>query len=169
MSDDGIRRIHNPWRDKYKQGSFRGVGFLIENNARTSGRRTVPHQYPKRNEPYAEDMGREARTFRLTGFLIGPQYLDERDALIQELEKDGPGVLRVPLPFVEDKGGEINVMNTRYVVSEAREKGGYCQIDMDFIEYGKPGFGTVMTETKVEVVTSATALESMASEQAFSP
>ena len=43
--------------------------------------------------PYAEDMGRTANRFIVQGYLIGPNYLDLRDALITALEQDGPGIL----------------------------------------------------------------------------
>jgi prophage DNA circulation protein len=63
-----ISDFHNPWRDMLmQQASFRGVVFHVETGARLSGRRTVVHEYPKRNDPYAEDMGRAARRFHFQG------------------------------------------------------------------------------------------------------
>jgi prophage DNA circulation protein len=60
-----ISNIHNPWRDVLlsQPASFRGVIFHVETGGKSSGRRTVTHEYPKRDDPYAEDMGRVARHF----------------------------------------------------------------------------------------------------------
>jgi prophage DNA circulation protein len=80
-------------------------------------------------------MGRTANRFLVQGYLIGRDYLDARDDLITALEADGPGMLRMPLPY---QMSDVNVMVQSYSVSETREKGGFCTIDMDFVEYGDP-------------------------------
>jgi prophage DNA circulation protein len=130
-----IRDLHTPWRDKYRQAQFRSVPFFVETGGRGGGRRVALHQYPKRNVPYAEDMGRTANRYLVQGYLIGPDYLDAKDALIDALEADGPGMLRLPLPY---KMSDVNVMVQSYSIAETREKGGFCTIDMDFVEYGDP-------------------------------
>jgi hypothetical protein len=127
----------NPWRSKYQEAAFRGVQFFVETDARQGGRRVAVHEYPKRNTPYAEDMGRKAKRFLVQGYLIGPRYLDQKNRLIEALEKDGPGVLRLPLPY---NAQDVRVMVMAYNVTEARERGGYCQMEMDFIEYGDPQY-----------------------------
>jgi prophage DNA circulation protein len=90
-----ISDIKNPWRDLLKTpASFRDVMFHIESGSRASGRRTVTHEYPKRNDPYAEDMGRLAVRFQFSGYLIyrpsNPhyQYVQQRIRLINALEQD---------------------------------------------------------------------------------
>ena len=131
-----IREVKNaPWRDKWQTALFRDATFFVETNARAGGRRVALHQYPKRNVPYAEDMGRTANRFVVQGYLIGPAYLDLKDNLIEALEKDGPGWLRLPLPY---KMSDVQVMVMSYSVTEARERGAYCVFEMDFIEYGDP-------------------------------
>ena len=150
-----IRDFHNPWRDKYKQARFRGALFFVETGGRGGGRRVALHQYPKRNTPYAEDMGRTANRFLVQAYLIGPNYLDLKDALIDALEADGPGMLRLPLPY---KMSDVQVMVQSYSVSEAREKGGFCTFDMDFVEYGDPVWRETVSTTG-EIQKSANAVE----------
>src|SRR5215471_14992652 len=58
------------WRQRLRLASFKGAPFYVEQQGRSSGRRTVLHQYPKRDLPYAEDMGREALRYQITGYLI---------------------------------------------------------------------------------------------------
>ncbi|UQR66219.1 DNA circularization N-terminal domain-containing protein [Bradyrhizobium sp. C-145] len=153
-----IRDIHNPWRDRYQTATFRGAMFHVETDHRQGGRRTVVHEYPKRNLPYAEDMGRSAIRFTVQGYLIGPDYLYRKDALITALEQDGPGTLRLPLPY---QGQDMEVMVVQYSITESRERGGMCGVEMDFVEYGKPGFSDVSIVTQAAVTNAAAALERM--------
>src|SRR4029079_12965701 len=99
-----ITNIQNPWRQiLMQQASFRGVIFHVDTQARASGRRTVVHEYPKRNDPYSEDMGRHARRINLQGYLIynpsNPlyEYVSQRFALIRALEADDAGRLVHPV------------------------------------------------------------------------
>jgi prophage DNA circulation protein len=151
-----IRDIHNPWRDRYQTASFRGAIFHVETEQRHGGRRTVVHEYPKRNLPYAEDMGRAAVRFTVQGYLIGPNYLTLKDALISALEQDGSGTLRLPLPY---QGQDMEVMVMQYGITESRERGGMCGVEMDFVEAGKPGFSDVSIVTQAAVTSAAAALE----------
>jgi prophage DNA circulation protein len=151
-----IKEIRNPWRDRYQRASFRGAMFFVETDQRAGGRRVVPHQYPKRNDPYSEDMGRSANRFGVQGYLIGPNYLDFKDALIAALEADGPGTLRLPLPY---RGQDVEVMVLNYAISETRERGGMCTLEMDFIEAGRPGFAMVTITTPSRIDSSASKVE----------
>lgn len=132
-----IKDIKNPWRLRYQEAAFRNVQFFVDSDSRQGGRRVAMHEYPKRNTPYAEDMGRKALRFLVQGYLIGPNYWDQKVRLITALEKDGPGLLRLPLPW---EMADVMVMVMSYTVTESREKGGYCTVEMDFAEYGDPAF-----------------------------
>jgi hypothetical protein len=144
-----------PWRSKYQEAAFRGVQFFVETDARQGGRRVAMHEYPKRNTPYAEDMGRKAKRFLVQGYLIGLKYLEQKYRLVDALEKDGPGMLRLPLPYqMQDE----KVMVMAYTVTEARERGGYCQVEMDFIEYGDPQYRQAISTT-AQIEDKAFALE----------
>lgn len=123
------------WRDSLRPPSFRGAEFKIETGARGGGRRQAVHEFPKRDEPYAEDMGRRARKFQVNAYFVqsprnGFDYTAERDALIAALEQEGPGLLIHPTM------GEFDVSVDTYNVSERRTTGGYCEIDIQFVEAG---------------------------------
>src|SRR5215213_9033410 len=121
--------------------------FHVESGARTSGRRVVSHEYPKRNENYAEDMGRQARRFQFTGYLIYKpssgvlqiqgsiryNYVQQRQRLYEALEKDDADRLVHPV-FAP---GGILVMCERFTMTESRDRGGFTQFEMSFIEAGK--------------------------------
>lgn len=134
------------WRQYLKRASFRGQPFYVDTGVRESGRRVVQHEFPKRDVPYAEDMGRRAREFTVRGYLIvypnetafpndplkKSNYIKARDALITALEStEGPANLQLPLL------GVLNVMCQRYRVTEEEKLGGFCVFDMTFTEFGQ--------------------------------
>lgn len=132
--------MQNPWRQilMSEPASFRGVIFHVEQGNRSSGRRAVTHEYPKRDDPYAEDMGRHARRFSFTAYLIYlPSnafypYPEQRDRLYDALETADVGWLTHPV-FCP---GGMNVMCERYTMTEGRERGGYTTFEMQFVEGG---------------------------------
>lgn len=118
--------------------SFAGIIFHVEQGGRSSGRRTVMHEYPKRDKPYAEDMGRHAIRFNVSGYLIyrpsNPmyEYTSQRQSLYEALEKPEADNLVHPV-FAP---GGMQVMCEKYVMTESRERGGYTQFEMQFVEAG---------------------------------
>ena len=154
-----IKDIHNPWRDKMRLAQFRSAIFHVEAGARSSGRRIVTHTYPKRNDPYSEDMGRSPISFHVTGYLIGPEYLSAKDKLIAALEEDGPGTLQMPWPYA---GKNLEVMAGAYTITEARERGGLCAIEMEFVEFGKPGFAGVAPRPTADTVADSSQVQTTA-------
>ena len=136
------------WRQFLRRASFRGQQFYVDTGVRESGRRIVNHEFPKRDDPYAEDMGRRTREITVRGYLIvyptgGGQssfpndplkqasYLKARDELIKALEvTDAPAILQLPLL------GVLTCLCARYRVTEEDRFGGYCVFDMTFSEFG---------------------------------
>jgi prophage DNA circulation protein len=114
--------------------SYAGVVFHVEHQGRSGGRRVVLHEYPKRDTPYAEDMGRAATRYQMTGYLIGPSYHIGKRSLIDALE----GSTGAPLidPYLAEP--KICICE-RYSVTESRERGGYCAFEMAFVEVGSAG------------------------------
>ncbi|MFH1398751.1 MAG: DNA circularization N-terminal domain-containing protein, partial [Candidatus Woesearchaeota archaeon] len=80
---------------KYKS-SFRGAKFFFERSEASVGRRNVVHQYPYKDSPYIEDLGRDTDEFTVDGYVVQNEennldYFTERDALINALKEPGPG------------------------------------------------------------------------------
>jgi len=140
-----IKDIHLPFRDDWVPASFRNAPFFAEATSRDNGRRIITHEFPKKELPYSEDMGRRAKAFTIRGYCIthpstlelssnlyNVDYRVVRDNLIKALEAVGPGTLIMnTLPFE-------NVVVTRYRLTEEDRFGGYCTFDMEFAEYGLP-------------------------------
>ena len=111
-------------------------------------------------KPYAEDMGRHAIRYNVTGYVIGPNYLREKEDLIQALEGEDAG------QFVDPYRGSMLMMCERYAVIETREKGGYCVFEMAFCEAGVAGnsLALLQTATRGDVNTKADAAAGAMSE-----
>jgi prophage DNA circulation protein len=153
-----IRDVHNVWRDSLVPASFRGAVFHVETSGRSSGRRVVLHQYPKRDDPYAEDMGREAVRWTFNGYLIhgdhgmGNNLLANIAELQMALEASEAGMLIHPMI------GAMLVMCEKYSYSDSRSKGGYVEFDMQFVEAGMPGMQG-FTDAGSSLTSSATNAE----------
>lgn len=147
-----------PWRKLWQPALFRDALFYVETDNRAGGRRVAVHEYPKRNMPYSEDMGRKAVRVTVQGYLIGRpgvNYITLKDRLVAALEMDGPGRLRLPMQYVRR---DLQVMVQAYSISESRERGGMCTVEMDFIEYGDPVSRSNIS-TSAEIDKSAAAVD----------
>jgi prophage DNA circulation protein len=148
-----ILDIRNPWRDNLIPASFRGARFHVEAHSLESGRRMVEHEFPKRDLPYAEDMGHKAISWSVRGYCIAypldvagsdlyqRNYQIARDALYRVLADASAGVLQVQTmpPFT--------VWCQRFRLTEEEQKGGYCTFDMTFIEAGTEPYALEDTAT----------------------
>jgi prophage DNA circulation protein len=128
--------------------SFRGVPFVVNNDDIGGGRRQVVHQYPGRDDPWTEDMGREARRFRFRGYILdgsirfagGPVQL-QRALLISALERSGAGTLTHPTL------GILQVCVTRFSVGQELDAGRKSNVDIEFVESGKRNFPSILSSS----------------------
>lgn len=134
-----------PWKDKLQPATFRGVAFEVEGDDMEAGRRTQVHEYPQRDKPYAEDLGRATRRITLTAFVVGPEYMAARDKLLGAIEEKGPGTL------VHPWYGSLQVSVESCRVRHHRQDGGYCSFDLAFVEAGELTFPTASSSTGGQV------------------
>jgi prophage DNA circulation protein len=100
----------------------------VSQTSETYGRRLVTHEYPQRENPFVEDMGRKSRKFELKALIVGDTWKDERDALVAACEKIGVGTL------IHPAYGELVVTCESCTVSEAYIKGaGACEVSLVFV------------------------------------
>lgn len=127
------------WRDTYRSASFRGAPFHVESAETSHGRRQAVHEHAQRDVPYTEDLGRKAREFSVSGYLLGADYHLDRDKLIEACEQAGPGLL------VHPYRGELTVVCRGLSVSESSQDGGICRVSMTFLEAGEASFPRATT------------------------
>lgn len=147
-----IRPNPPQWLQNFRQASFRGAVFLIDNVDSQFGRRIVTHEYPQRDKPFSEDLGRKARRFTVTGYLVGGNYGLARDNLIGACEQPGPGELVHPYQ------GTLQVVCEGITVRERRQDGGYCEVSLSFVEDGENVFPSAIANpsTAVDIAADAT-------------
>ena len=140
---------YQPWRARLQPASFAGCGFHVEVGVQSGGRRIAEHEYPKVDTPFGEDMGRKARRWQITAYVIGPDYLDGRDALIAACEAEGPSAL------IHPSLGEKIVHCDSYAVAESREQGGKAQLDLVFVEAGQNPDASATADTQAQATSAA--------------
>lgn len=136
--------------------TFRGVPFEVTSGSLKGGRRTVVHEYPQRDNPYVEDLGRATRQVTIEAFVVGDDYIDRGTALLAEIEKPGSGTLIHPWL------GEMTVTVTS--VSELKFDTGLGAAYLTFVatEAGDLEFPVMGIDTQTEALEAADELEQSA-------
>lgn len=116
--------------------SFRGVSFWVESSDLSVGRRTVTHQYPQRDEPFTEDLGRAAREYRFSAFVLGEDYIEQAKKLREALEKPGAATL------VHPEFGEIQVVAQPGASMSFSQSMRRANFSLAFVEAGLNAFPT---------------------------
>lgn len=126
---DTLRRVTLADGRRLIGASFRGVPFFVEATDRSGGRRLVVDEFPKRDPNFNQDMGRRARGFRVDGYVIGDDYVLQRDTLLTALEDvSGPGEL------VHPSHGVRRVSCASFTTRETVAEGGMATISIEFTE-----------------------------------
>jgi prophage DNA circulation protein len=117
--------------DSLLDASLDGVPFLYRSASTPVGRRTVVYEFPNRDEPFVEDLGRRARRWSIEAFVLEPDYFSKRDALIKVLEKGGIHTLIHPYR------GEHQVrVEGPITVTESSREGGMASFPLTLVEAG---------------------------------
>ncbi|OCG15011.1 DNA circularization protein [Gilliamella sp. WF3-4] len=120
------------WLNDLLPASFRGVPFQVSGTSAEFGRRNETHEYPFRDVPYTEDLGRSARKNKIDAFVIGDDHKEQAEKLVEAIEKEGAGTLMHPI------FGELNVNITgTATVSNSVENGRMSVISFSFVEAGE--------------------------------
>ncbi len=129
-----------------QQASYNGVPFGVDDEECRFGRRQALHEYPKRDKPWAEDMGRATRRMAVNGFLMvsgvyngGGDAMFQRDQLVAAVETPGPGTL------VHPTLGTLTVSVFDLTIRSRTEDGygTYFSFSLTFIEGGDRLFPTL--------------------------
>lgn len=118
------------FKDNLRPASFRGVSFFIDSSQYTGGRRVTFHEFPDRDVPYPEDLGKVGKTWKVEGHLLGEKYFETRDKLIEAVDKFGPG------EFVHPYYGSLNVQCGAFSIDEDNKEGAYAKVSFQFYEAG---------------------------------
>lgn len=142
----------NPLIENLQPASFRGIAFGVESSGMEGGRRVQVHEYPQRDKPYAEDLGRSTRRLEFDAFVVGEDYIDQADALLGALEESGSATLVHPWL------GTLSVTVISYRVSFDRGLG-QAKFALAFVESGELAFPSSQVSTAAASRQTASALE----------
>jgi prophage DNA circulation protein len=140
----------SPWRARLLPAHFAGRFFHVEAGSQEGGRRIVTHEFPKKDLPYSEDMGRKATEFTVRGYIVQyprdtnvnlyrKDYTIARNELQERLDQGGYGTIQLPMMK------PMTVVCSRYRMTEEDKVGGYVVFDMTFVELGVPPFRAAPT------------------------
>lgn len=118
-----------------REASWKGVAFLVDDSSGEFGRRAVLHEYPARDLPESEDLGRAPRKISITAFFIGTDAADaweKAQRLIAAMESAGPGALIHPWLGYWEKAALVNPGKVKW----PRAGGGRVSVDLELIQEG---------------------------------
>jgi len=140
------------WKDNYREGSFRGISFLTQSHQETGGRRKKDREFAKKENGNSEDLGKRLKNFTLEIFVLGDDYFQQRDELIEALEADGPGTLIHPYRGVR------KVQAGNYTLTETVTEGRLARFSVEFSEAGELKFPDQVEDDLLNATNSADAV-----------
>lgn len=144
----------DPWLDKYRTGSFRGVPFKTRAHTASGGRRKQDREFAKREVGNSEDLGKKLKTFSMDLYVIGSDYIEQRDALEEALDTPDAGEL------VHPYRGTIRVQTGTYSVTETVDEGRMARFTVEFTEAGEIKFPDIAADGISSAFDQASALAS---------
>ena len=154
------------WKDRLKPASFSGVLFHVRDSEDSGGRRAKLHEYPLRDLPFLEELGRVARRILVEGYLVGDDYATRRDQLRAKFETASPGFPRRPgRTLVLPTSAPVKVLCTSFRFRETLDEGRLVRFSAEFVEVGEelqPG-ATVAPAGAADVAAEAVTAEASAS------
>ncbi len=118
------------WRDQLRTASFKGIKFHVADHESSAGRRLAVNEYPFRDVPYTEDLGRTAGRWQISAYMVGENYQANADRLMEAVDAGGAGALVHPY------------LGTKQVIAqearrrETQREGRYVEISITFVEAG---------------------------------
>jgi prophage DNA circulation protein len=140
------------WRDQMLPASFRGISFLIPQASVPVGMKVQLHEFPQRDEPYVEQMGKQAQVHRVVCWIIGDDCFERRDKFMEALETPGAGELVHPwLGRMQVKAGEAELTHDF-------KQGGMAAFAVTFYPDLPLKFPTAKVNTQQQVVKASDSL-----------
>lgn len=143
------------WLAQLRPAEFRGVPFKFSRVRKPgAGRRIVVHEYTDVDMPDTEDLGGKPRRYHVEGWVIGPDYFADRDALEAALDLPGPGILVHPYK------GQMAVVVEDYDIEETTDEGGMARFSMVFLAASPPSQPAALIDTPAQVAAGAAIVKS---------
>ena len=143
--------------EKLRPASFREVPFSVTESTFTVGRRIHVFEYPQRDKPFVEDLGKSAREITVTAVFAGADYISGMQKLLDAMEQEGSGVLIHPML------GSMKVTPKESTkVTYSTKDCGYSFATLTFVESGDYVYPTSAVDTAAKVAATASGLNAAA-------
>ena len=143
--------------EKLRPASFREVPFSVTESTFTVGRRIHVFEYPQRDKPFVEDLGKSAREITVTAVFAGADYISGMQKLLDAMEQEGSGVLIHPML------GSMKVTPKESTkVTYSTKDCGYSFATLTFAESGDYVYPTSAVDTAAKVAAAASGLNAAA-------
>lgn len=144
--------MNRTWRDELLPASFRGISFLIDQAAVPMGLKGQLHEFPQRDDPFFEQLGKQSQVHALTVWIIGDDCFERRDKFLEAIQTPGPGELVHPwLGRMQVKAGACEM-------NHSRRDGGMVAFDVTFYPDKPRQFPVARVNTRQQVVKSSESL-----------
>lgn len=143
------------WKQGLRPARFGSATFHTTDRGLKGGKALAVHEFPKRNSPYTEEMGRQARKWHVDAYVIGDDYMAARDALIAECEKPGAR-------SYNDHWGRSGVVQCEdYDLKETSQEGRMARITLVLVEAGSSAMPMAIIATAAQLAGAAGSLSAV--------
>ena len=129
--------------------TFRGVPFYTMKTSSTSGKRLTNHTFIN-GGTLTESNGLKEKTFTIEAFIVGDNYLVEKENLITALDNLDSGIL------IDKFYGELDCEVDTYTVEEDREKYGLAVFKIKFVKVENKPIEEIQTLVVEDITENAT-------------
>lgn len=130
------------WTTQLLPASFRGVPFYVRSHEQEAGRRIIESEYPLRDTPSTEDLGRKIEHYQFDAYVLGQDYFAQASALYQAcVLQNTTGTLVHPYL------GNITARCEGFRRRETDKEGAIARIDLRFIEGGNQASPIALVDT----------------------
>ncbi|EDX2467230.1 multidrug DMT transporter [Salmonella enterica] len=136
-----------------RDASFRGVPFFLVDTEGTGGRRAIPRAYPRRETAWTDDNGAIPGQQQINAKLLGKNFRDDLNALLDALSIPGPGELIHPWFGIQT----VQVGKVTHRLST--EEDGIAYVSFEVFEAGERLFPSAADNTQQEVLTGIDAVK----------
>lgn len=140
---------------RYLPASFRDVSFLVESTDDEGGARNIIHEFPGREEAFAEPSGKYPRRFTIEAHLIGGDFEQRLRDLEEALQEPGAGKLIHP-----QRGDLYCALDAPYHVKRSTRELGMVRVSMVFTEAGTNLAPRVLPDTSTDALAKAVTAKS---------
>lgn len=144
------------WLATLWAASYKGFPFYVERDDESGGRRIVVHEFPKRDDPFLEDLGEAPRNFEATAYVASGTADAEATAFLAVLASQGAGLLVLPTH------GPRLVRCLSFSRERSKDRHGYIGLRLRFCREGASSALPSVGSLANAVSTAADALASVA-------